>query len=50
MILSYVFFDDNDANDLYFVFQGKYPKDNTPYGDYGGWHKAAKVDRSATLR
>ena len=19
-------------------------KDNTPYGDYGGWHKAAKVD------
>lgn len=19
-------------------------KGNTPYGDYGGWHKAAKVD------
>jgi hypothetical protein len=19
-------------------------KSNTPYGDYGGWHKAAKVD------
>ena len=26
------------------VFQGK-NKDNTPYGEYGGWHKAAKVDR-----
>ncbi|XP_071478529.1 kinesin light chain isoform X12 [Diadema antillarum] len=25
--------------------KGKF-KDNAPYGDYGGWHKAAKVDRS----
>ena len=24
--------------------QGKF-KDNAPYGEYGGWHKAAKVDR-----
>lgn len=20
-------------------------KENSPYGEYGGWHKAAKVDR-----
>ena len=22
-------------------------KDSVPYGEYGGWHKAAKVDRYA---
>lgn len=26
--------------------KGKF-KDNAPYGEYGGWHKAAKVDRSS---
>ncbi|XP_071512107.1 kinesin light chain-like isoform X2 [Diadema antillarum] len=28
--------------------KGKF-KDNAPYGDYGGWHKAAKVDSSPTV-
>lgn len=39
-------------NFYYFVFQvaeereeHKYDnRENTPYGEYGGWHKAAKVD------
>ncbi|XP_071832723.1 kinesin light chain-like isoform X3 [Apostichopus japonicus] len=26
--------------------KGKF-RDNAPYGEYGGWHKAAKVDRSS---
>lgn len=25
-------------------FQGKH-RDNTPYGEYGGWYKACKVNR-----
>lgn len=25
-------------------FQGK-QRDNTPYGEYGGWYKACKVNR-----
>ena len=25
--------------------ENKRGKDNAPYGEYGGWHKAAKVDR-----
>ena len=32
---------------------GKRGKDNAPYGEYGGWHKAAKVDSptvTTTLR
>lgn len=27
-----------------FVFQGK-QKDGSPFGEYGGWYKACKVDR-----
>lgn len=30
---------------MVFVFQGK-QKDGSPFGEYGGWYKACKVDRS----
>lgn len=29
---------------LFIYFQGKH-RDNTPYGEYGGWYKACKVNR-----
>lgn len=29
---------------LTFYFQGKH-RDTTPYGEYGGWYKACKVNR-----
>ena len=28
----------------FFYQENKNRKDNVPYGEYGGWHKAAKVD------
>ena len=28
-----------------YVFQGKGNKDDSRYGEYGGWHRTAKVDR-----
>lgn len=31
------------------LFQGKH-RDNTPYGEYGGWYKACKVNRYHTQR
>lgn len=31
-----------------FVLQGK-QKDGSPFGEYGGWYKACKVDRSVFL-
>lgn len=33
----------NGSNDVV-LLQGK-GKESLPYADYGGWHKAAKVDR-----
>lgn len=29
--------------------ENKRGKDNAPYGEYGGWHKAAKVDRYSII-
>lgn len=34
--------------DQSFVLQGK-QKDGSPFGEYGGWYKACKVDRSVRL-
>lgn len=32
------------CSDEGFLFQGK-QKDGSPFGEYGGWYKACKVDR-----
>ena len=31
-------------NLIIYLQENKNRKDNLPYGEYGGWHKAAKVD------